>query len=399
MTTEMIRVFVGISVAFGIASVLAVSVVQRTREIGILRAMGSPRGQILRVFLLQGGLLGLLGSACGGLVGWGLVQVFNLFGPRLFIIPVDPRWCRWPCWWRRSPACWRRRCPHDVRRVTTRRWRSAMCERAPIAPAEEVLRLEQVRKAQHRHTLEAEVLHGIDLQLRRGELAALVGPSGSGKSTLLNLIGLLDTPSSGELYVLGQATRDSDDEARTQLRNQAIGFVFQFHHLISAFSVLENVLMPLMIRHGKPSRAETDLARALLEEVGLGPFADKKPTQISGGQQQRVAIARALVTRPPLLLADEPTGNLDTRTAQSVFELFHRLNAQFGCAILVVTHDPRLAADCERTIQLGRRPHRQRCRQPACKLNSAAAPASRCAGSSGRISRLSLITNKSKHIT
>lgn len=166
-----------------------------------------------------------------------------------------------------------------------------MCESAPIAAAEEVLRLEQVRKAFNIGTpLEAEVLHGIDLQLRRGELAALVGPSGSGKSTLLNLIGLLDTPSSGELYVLGQATRDSDDEARTQLRNQAIGFVFQFHHLISAFSVLENVLMPLMIRHGKPSRAETDLARALLEEVGLGPFADKKPTQISGGQQQRVAM-------------------------------------------------------------------------------------------------------------
>ncbi|HAW39995.1 MAG TPA: ABC transporter ATP-binding protein, partial [Pseudomonas sp.] len=118
-----------------------------------------------------------------------------------------------------------------------------------MAPAEEVLRLEQVRKAFNIGTpLETEVLHGIDLQLRRGELAALVGPSGSGKSTLLNLIGLLDTPSSGELYVLGQATRDSDDEARTQLRNQAIGFVFQFHHLISAFSVLENVLMPLMIR-------------------------------------------------------------------------------------------------------------------------------------------------------
>ncbi len=128
--------------------------------------------------------------------------------------------------------------------------------------------------------------------------------------------------------------------------------MFQFHHLISAFSVLENVLMPLMIRHGKPSHADIDLARGLLDEVGLAQFADKKPTQISGGQQQRVAIARALVTRPPLLLADEPTGNLDTRTAQSVFELFHRINAQFGCAILVVTHDPRLAADCGRTIQL-----------------------------------------------
>ena len=228
-----------------------------------------------------------------------------------------------------------------------------MSESAASPNVEEVLRLEQVRKAFNLGTpLETEVLHGIDLQLCRGELTALIGPSGSGKSTLLNLIGLLDPPSSGELYLLGQPTRNSDDETRTRLRNQAIGFVFQFHHLISAFSVLENVLMPLMIRHGKPSSADIELARSLLDEVGLGAFADKKPTQISGGQQQRVAIARALVTRPPLLLADEPTGNLDTRTAQSVFELFHRINAQFGCAVLVVTHDPRLAADCARTIQL-----------------------------------------------
>tara|TARA_Y100000815_G_C13155710_1_gene429707 strand:+ start:53 stop:784 length:732 start_codon:yes stop_codon:yes gene_type:complete len=228
-----------------------------------------------------------------------------------------------------------------------------MSESAASPNVEEVLRLEQVRKAFNLGTpLETEVLHGIDLRLCRGELTALIGPSGSGKSTLLNLIGLLDAPSSGELYLLGQPTRTSDDETRTRLRNQAIGFVFQFHHLISAFSVLENVLMPLMIRHGKPSSADIELARSLLDEVGLGAFADKKPTQISGGQQQRVAIARALVTRPPLLLADEPTGNLDTRTAQNVFELFHRINAQFGCAVLVVTHDPRLAADCARTIQL-----------------------------------------------
>ena len=155
-----------------------------------------------------------------------------------------------------------------------------------------------------------------------------------------------------EQVQLGRPTRTVDDETRTRLRNEAIGFVFQFHHLISAFSVLDNVLMPLMIRHGKPSATEIDLARSLLDEVGLAAYADKKPTQISGGQQQRVAIARALVTRPPLLLADEPTGNLDTRTAQSVFELFHRINAQFGCAVLVVTHDPRLAANCARTVQL-----------------------------------------------
>lgn len=222
------------------------------------------------------------------------------------------------------------------------------------APAgSEVLRLQQVDKTFNAGTpLVSQVLHDINLRLCRGELAALIGPSGSGKSTLLNLIGLLDTPSSGELYLLGQPTRNSDDATRTALRNQAIGFVFQFHHLISAFSVLENVLMPLMIRHGKPSRAERQLALELLAEVGLADLAERRPTQISGGQQQRVAIARALVTRPPMLLADEPTGNLDSRSAQGIFELFRRVNQQLGCAILVVTHDQQLANSCQRIIQL-----------------------------------------------
>ncbi|HLD67175.1 MAG TPA: ABC transporter ATP-binding protein [Pseudomonas sp.] len=217
----------------------------------------------------------------------------------------------------------------------------------------EVLRLAGVCKAYHLGTpLETEVLHGIDLRLDRGELTALIGPSGSGKSTLLNVIGLLDTPTAGELYLLGRPTREMDDGARTRLRNQAIGFVFQFHHLIPAFSVLDNVLMPLMISHGKPSAEQRALALELLAEVGLAGFAEHRPTQISGGQQQRVAIARALVTRPALLLADEPTGNLDTRTADTVFELFRRINQQFGCAVLVVTHDPRLAAGCGRSIEL-----------------------------------------------
>ena len=217
----------------------------------------------------------------------------------------------------------------------------------------EVLRLQQLDKTFNAGTpLASQVLHDINLRLCRGELAALIGPSGSGKSTLLNLIGLLDTPSSGELYLLGQPTRNSDDATRTALRNQAIGFVFQFHHLISAFSVLENVLMPLMIRHGKPSRAERQLALELLAEVGLADLAERRPTQISGGQQQRVAIARALITRPPLLLADEPTGNLDSRSAQGIFELFRRVNQQLGCAILVVTHDQQLANSCQRIIQL-----------------------------------------------
>ena len=219
--------------------------------------------------------------------------------------------------------------------------------------ADDVLRLTGLRKSYNAGTeLETEVLHGIDLTLSRGELTALIGPSGSGKSTLLNLIGLLDTASGGELTLMGQPTSSMDDDGRTRLRNEAIGFVFQFHHLINAFTVLDNVLMPLMVRRGAPTTADRELALSLLREVGLEAFAQKKPSQLSGGQQQRVAIARALVTRPALLLADEPTGNLDTHTADSVFELFGRLNRDYGCAVLVVTHDPRLAARCARTLTL-----------------------------------------------
>jgi lipoprotein-releasing system ATP-binding protein len=199
---------------------------------------------------------------------------------------------------------------------------------------------------------EVEVLHGLDLTLHRHDFAALIGPSGSGKSTLLNVIGLLDAPTAGELYLLGQPTRLMDDAARTALRGRAVGFVFQFHHLIEAFSALENILMPWMVAHGRPDSTAVDQARALLADVGLEQHADKKPSQLSGGQQQRIAIARALMTRPALLLADEPTGNLDTRTAATVFELLRRFNREYGCAILVVTHDPRLAESCDRTIQL-----------------------------------------------
>jgi lipoprotein-releasing system ATP-binding protein len=217
----------------------------------------------------------------------------------------------------------------------------------------EVLRLEGLRKVYNPGTpQELEVLHGLDMRLAGGELTALIGPSGSGKSTLLNVIGLLDSPSAGELYLLGRPTRTLDDESRTRLRNEAIGFVFQFHHLISAFSVLDNVLMPLMIRHGKPSTEDVQLAEQLLAQVGLEGFAGKRAGQLSGGQQQRVAIARALVTRPALLLADEPTGNLDTRTAEQVFDLFREINREFGCAVLVVTHDSRLSASCRRSIEL-----------------------------------------------
>lgn len=220
-------------------------------------------------------------------------------------------------------------------------------------PSTSVLKLVQLTKSYNVGAPnEVEVLHGIDLEVGRNDFSALIGPSGSGKSTLLNIIGLLDQPTSGELYLSGQPTRAMDDEARTALRGESIGFVFQFHHLIQAFSAIENVLMPVMVRQGKPSNEMRERARGLLADVGLAQHIDKKPDALSGGQQQRVAIARALMTRPALILADEPTGNLDTKTAAEIFALFRTFNQQFGCAVLIVTHDARLSATCDRTINL-----------------------------------------------
>lgn len=218
---------------------------------------------------------------------------------------------------------------------------------------EEVLRLDGLRKSYNvGQPNEVEVLHGLDLTIGRNDFAALIGPSGSGKSTLLNVIGLLDRPTHGELYLLGRATSAMDDTGRTALRGSSIGFVFQFHHLINAFTAIDNVLMPLMLTHGKPDQSAREKARELLAAVGLEKYANTKPNQLSGGQQQRIAIARALITEPALLLADEPTGNLDTQTAAEVFELFRKVHRERGCAVLLVTHDPRLSATCDRTINL-----------------------------------------------
>ena len=216
-----------------------------------------------------------------------------------------------------------------------------------------VLRLENLRKSYNvGQPTEIEVLHGLDLSVQRQDFAALVGQSGSGKSTLLNLIGLLDYPTDGELYLLERPTRLMPDRQRTALRGHDIGFVFQFHHLIPAFTALENVLMPLMVSTGRPSAEQQQMARELLADVGLDKHTQRKPAELSGGQQQRVAVARALITRPALLLADEPTGNLDSETADDVFALFRRFNQKYGCAVLLVTHDPRLASRCDRVITL-----------------------------------------------
>jgi len=219
--------------------------------------------------------------------------------------------------------------------------------------SKEIMRLEALKKSYNiGMPNEVEVLHGIDLTLSVNDFTALVGPSGSGKSTLLNIMGLLDQPTSGELYLLGQATSTMSDIERTHLRGRALGFVFQFHHLIQAFSALDNVLMPLMLQRGKPDHLARERARELLSAVGLEKFSDRRPNQLSGGQQQRVAIARALATDPALLLADEPTGNLDSKSAEDVFALFRKIQSEHDCAVLIVTHDPRLSAQCDRTINL-----------------------------------------------
>ena len=199
---------------------------------------------------------------------------------------------------------------------------------------------------------EAEVLHGIDLTLARGEFAALIGPSGSGKSTLLNIIGLLERLTSGSYRIDGEDTAALDDAALTQRRATTLGFVFQFHHLLPAFSALENVTLPALMREGRISPARLAHARAVLDAVGLGAAMHKRPGELSGGMQQRVAIARAVVLQPPLVLADEPTGNLDTASADEVFALLRQMHAQLQTSFLVVTHDPRLAARCDRTITL-----------------------------------------------
>lgn len=219
--------------------------------------------------------------------------------------------------------------------------------------AAEVLRLQGVCKAYNIGTpVEVEVLHNIDIVLRQREFVALIGPSGSGKSTLLNIIGLLDRPTRGRLFIEGHETSMLNDAAITKLRGHSIGFVFQYHYLISAFTALENVMMPLLVDNEFPNESIRARAQYLLEQVGLTAWQNNPAANMSGGQQQRVAIARALAMNPALILADEPTGNLDSKSANSVFEMMRRVNKASGTAFLIVTHNMELARRCDRIVEL-----------------------------------------------
>lgn len=215
----------------------------------------------------------------------------------------------------------------------------------------EVLRAQSLRKVYRQGPQPVEVLRGLDLRLARGERMAILGASGSGKSTLLHCLAGLERPTSGTVFWGEEEPMRLSERKRGLLRNQRLGFVYQFHHLLGEFSALENVALPLLIANCSTAQA-SERAREMLERVGLGPRVDHKPSELSGGERQRAALARALITEPDVILADEPTGNLDRRTAEEVFALILTLNREVGTSLIMVTHDLELAARADQVLRL-----------------------------------------------
>ncbi|HWR25135.1 MAG TPA: ABC transporter ATP-binding protein [Methanosarcina sp.] len=219
-----------------------------------------------------------------------------------------------------------------------------MTEESPIIELKNLTKI-------YKDGMEFRALDNANLKIKKGEFAAIVGPSGSGKSTLMHLIGLLDTPSSGLLLIDNHDVTKMSDKERSEMRNRMLGFVFQYHHLLPDFTALENVMMPLLIA-GRSKKESEEIAEKLLKEVGLEDRMDHRPGELSGGQNQRVAVARALSCSPAIVLGDEPTGNLDTKTGNLIYELLRQLNKQYNQTFIVVTHNEDLASKADRIIRL-----------------------------------------------
>jgi lipoprotein-releasing system ATP-binding protein len=201
-------------------------------------------------------------------------------------------------------------------------------------------------------TVKTTALRGIDLAIQAGEYMAIIGRSGSGKSTLLNIIGTLDRPTTGRMLIDGRDLFTADDDALADFRSRTLGFIFQFHYLLPEFNALENVLLPYRIRHGRADAAAVKRAQELVEIVGIGPRMLNRANDLSGGEQQRIAIARSLINSPRIILADEPTGNLDSETSESVKDLLRRINREFKTTFIIVTHDRHIAAGCDRVVEI-----------------------------------------------
>lgn len=215
-----------------------------------------------------------------------------------------------------------------------------------------VIELKKINKIYGAGPFQTHVLHDLDLEIPEGSFNSIIGQSGSGKSTLLNIVGTLDQPTNGEVCINGRRTDRMNKKELAILRNETLGFIFQFHYLLPEFTALENVLMPYRIRHGKVPAADLTRAHEIMDLVGLAKVKDNNATKMSGGQQQRTAIARALMNRPKIILADEPTGNLDSDTTETIYNLLREINETMGTTFVVITHDRRIAEKADRIIEI-----------------------------------------------
>lgn len=215
-----------------------------------------------------------------------------------------------------------------------------------------VIELRKINKIYGSGQFQTHVLHDLDLEIPEGTFNSIIGQSGSGKSTLLNIVGTLDQPTNGEVYINGKRTDQMNKKELAVLRNETLGFIFQFHYLLPEFTALENVLMPFRIRHGRVPEADLQRAHEIMELVGLAKVKNNNATKMSGGQQQRTAIARALMNNPRIILADEPTGNLDSDTTETIYNLLREINERLGTTFVVITHDRRIAEKADRIIEI-----------------------------------------------